>query len=338
MSLKLLYISCHPTLEYNELLVFHRLGFDVRSIGIYTDPRNPIDPQFNPPLFELTQDIEFIQQAKDLYSKWPNILIPIHIVEQFDIVVLVHTYEILERNFENIKNKLIIRRTIGQGGAGYEFNFSKYKNNLKTVRVSKKERGYKHYCGEDAIILGPLDTNLFNGEWKGNIEKVLTVKNRFSKYPQYSKYETWKQIIKEFNYTLIGRENINIPGAISDLPYLSLVEFYRTHRVCLCMPSIPAPITYGFAEALLMGTPVVTIGQGLGELTSQHHEMIEQGVTGFYSDNITELQHYISQLLTDYTLAKKISMECSSRAKTIFSIDSIMIQWKTFFNTIGITY
>ena len=39
--MKILYLSCHLVLEYDELRILTELGHDVTVIGGYIDPRNP---------------------------------------------------------------------------------------------------------------------------------------------------------------------------------------------------------------------------------------------------------------------------------------------------------
>ena len=340
MSINLLYVSCHGTLEYNELKIFNSLGFNVRSIGVYTDPYNPIDQIFNPPLVDLPQDLDFIEKAKNLYSKWPSIPLKGDLIKDFDVIIVAHALEPVQNNFALIKDKIVIRRTVGQGCGAFEHSFLKYAPYIKTVRVSKKERAWRPYAGEDAIILGPVDPYIYDGSWVGTLEKSLTIKNRFNKYPHASRYDVWLDIVKETNYTLVGKENESILGAVSNLSYKELLDYYRAHRVCICMPSRPAPITYGLAEALMMGSPVVTLGPVLGgertANTYEHHEIIQNGITGFYSDNVFELRNYIKDLLSDFNLAKKISNSAKEQAKTLFHPDVIKNKWKDFFKTLGI--
>lgn len=338
--INLLYLSCHSQLEYNELLTFKNLGFNVKSIGAYTDPHHPFNPNEQKVLLDLEPDPDFIAKAKPIQQGWPNTPLTKELVKDFDIIVITHSFEVLDKNFEVIKDKILIRRTVGQGHSGYEALFSKYNNYLKTVRVSKNERNYKPYLGEHAIILGALQPSIYDGNWVGDVQKVLTIKNRIKKNPWHTRYETWKFLVTGFEHLLIGGNNEDVPKALSGVSHATIVEALRHYRVCICMPSRPAPLTYGLQEALMMGIPIITLGPNLGdggEHTYEHHEIIENGVSGFYSDDLYDLRDMIQILLVDDKMAKEISENEKQLANRLFHPKVIQEQWKNFFNSIGVS-
>jgi len=39
--MKILYLSCHAVLEYDELRILNDLGYDVTSVGGYINPKSP---------------------------------------------------------------------------------------------------------------------------------------------------------------------------------------------------------------------------------------------------------------------------------------------------------
>ncbi len=41
--MKLLYLSCHSVLEYDEVKLFKEMGIDVFSHGVYANPNKPSD-------------------------------------------------------------------------------------------------------------------------------------------------------------------------------------------------------------------------------------------------------------------------------------------------------
>lgn len=100
----------------------------------------------------------------------------------------------------------------------------------------------------------------------------------------------------------------------------------------------PAPYTMAFMEAWITGTPVVTIGPALADNPGWAHfnievpSFIQNGVNGFKSDSLIELRKYVSMLLEDYDLAKKISQEGRKSAIELFDKGKIKRQWKEFFD------
>lgn len=64
--MKILYMSCHIVLEYDELRILNDLGYDVTVIGGYIDPKNPhVDTR--PPLI-INSNEERRQKIHNLYN------------------------------------------------------------------------------------------------------------------------------------------------------------------------------------------------------------------------------------------------------------------------------
>jgi glycosyltransferase involved in cell wall biosynthesis len=89
-----------------------------------------------------------------------------------------------------------------------------------------------------------------------------------------------------------------------------------------------------FMEAWMTGMPVVAIGKSLAGFNIEVPQLIANGVNGFTSDSLAELRRYISALLEDYGLAKKISSEGRKKAIELFDKGKIKGQWKCFFDSL----
>lgn len=80
------------------------------------------------------------------------------------------------------------------------------------------------------------------------------------------------------------------------------------------------------------GIPIVSIGQELaGFNTFEVPYLIENGINGFVSDSLLELRKYISVLLENYDMAKRISQEGRKLAIELFDKNTIKEQWREFF-------
>lgn len=88
----------------------------------------------------------------------------------------------------------------------------------------------------------------------------------------------------------------------------------------------------------MTGIPVVAIGKKLAAYQNfmlpieiEVPSMIKNGVNGFTSDSMVDLRNYISQLLDDQNLARRIGEEGRKSAIELFGKEKIKAQWKQFF-------
>jgi len=340
---KLLYLSCHQTLEYDEIKTFHELGFDVFSVGYYTEPANPVN--YTRKKLNIPVDPELVKKVKSLPGFNPGhpVQLTKEIVDPFDVIVCSHFVENLELNWPLFADKVVIRRAIAQGNGSYESRFKKYRDaGIYTVRVSKNERTLPNFAGEDCIIYGSVDPDELYG-WVGDEISVLTVQKWMKRHPKHTRFDAYDIVTKPFNRKLLGKENHDVPWAESDVTYERLIECLQRARVYFSSCSRPAAFTYTFQEAWIMGCPVVTFGPKLGNFHTNHdgkmytvHEFIENEVTGFWSDDLNKLQQYILVLLNNHELAKGISAAGRKRAIELFHPNKIKQDWKDFFKYIGV--
>lgn len=345
---KILYLSCHPTLEYAEVSLLTKLGYDVFPVGFYTHPI-PTDPtrmgediKNNPYLYD-----KFMFYFKDTFNPGHPIQLNEDFVSSFDIIINCQYIENLHFNWELFKNKLVIWRTIGLSDALFERMFTEYRERgLKIVRISPTEDKIIGNIGSDALIRCPVDSNYFNG-WTGEEQKILTVQKRM-KTREYDGFDTtWFSMFNEYESItnkfasqrlLCGKENANVPYAKYNVDEHTLQNYRKTSRVYLSLASRRACLTFTFVEAMLTGMPVVSAGKKLAGYESfEAPDFIENGINGFVSNDINEIQKYIQLLLTDYELAKTISINARQSMLNTFNEENIMNDWKRFFAAYGFT-
>jgi hypothetical protein len=128
--MKILYLSCHETLEADELKVLDSLGHQVFSMGHYVDPLNPLHPTREGALpiktdKELLNKFKYYHDYPKIQKEFGNITIKdilnvyykrIHreFAKNFDAFVIAHFEDNLTLNWESFKGKPIIMRYIGQ--------------------------------------------------------------------------------------------------------------------------------------------------------------------------------------------------------------------------------
>lgn len=336
---KMLYLSCHSILEFDELKLFHEMGVDVFSMGAYTthDPR-----MLNPPRPAL--DFEDDERLVNLALSCTKERLSKEFVDEFDVIMVMHIPRWIRYNWDLFKGKIVIWRTIGQSTIDKEAILKEYRDKgMMIVRYSPKERNLPNYIGEDAIIRFYKDDDEFK-DWTGKKKRVITVAQNITSRAPYLNYNTFLDATEGFDRSLFGMENESA-GFISGgfLEYEQLKNELRTNRVFMFTGTHPASYTLGFMEPFMTGTPVVAVGHGLGNMKYpgcedlyEVSDIIQNGINGFYSDDVATLRHYIKTLMEDENLAKEISQKGRETAIRFFGKDVIKEQWRKFFRGLGV--
>lgn len=355
---KLLYISCHVTLEAAEVETFSNLGFTVVSIGNFLQPQvskelsnidlgnlNYTKHDRLPPKFNTDQELisEFLKNNPDFrcIENRPYKL-PLSFLEKFDVIVVSNYMACLPEILSNVNlnKQVVIWCSVGQTSPWVEAQLFTIRDKIKIIRVSETEEEVAHCAGTDAFIIGSVNEEEFIG-WRGHREVVATVTRAMKRRAVETSFDNYLQITNGFSRVIYGTGNddiSNIPTA--KLSYSELKDVYRDSRVMLCTGSKPAPVTYTFMEALMTGTPIVCLGRELasnGHTTLDFYNLpsyIQNGVNGLYSNSIPELREYLAMLLEDSSLAESISAEARKSALNYFSREVIQEKWINFFRRV----
>jgi len=334
--MKILYLSCHSINEYEDIKMFSELGHEIVSQGAYNNPEKPGD-NMRPPLHGIYYNPEMAELAKTLYWDYTTTsIIPKKLIEWCDIIYILGIHQWLLTNWDRIKHKKVVFRSIGQSIPSTEQILAKFRREgLKIVRYSPVERRIPGYCGEDALIRFYKDEDEYK-DWNGKISRVITVAQNMKNRGWCLHYDIFEKATRGLPRTLYGKQNENAGKLFGGcLNYEELKQAYRDNRVFFYTGTHPAPYTMAFQEAFMTGTPIVSIGKQLAGWDLEIPEIIENGVHGFWSDSIRELHEYTKLLLEDYNLAKKISENARKKAIELFSKHKIREQWKNFFDQLA---
>lgn len=338
IGMKLLYLSCHSVLEYDELSLLTELGLDVFSLGAYTEPRSTSNAR--PALIGLRHDPEDLAAYHELAGQVGDIKCNLtkEFVDRFDVVMIMHMPQWVSRNWEVLRHKQVIWRTIGQSMTPLEKLMARYRaDGLKIVRYSPMEENIPGYCGADAVIRFYKDPDEFKG-WIGHDRHVITSSQLMVPRPWACNYFLYQRVTAPFPRKLYGSGNEEAgPFSKGDIPFEELKQALRAHRVYFSTGTRPASYTLNFIEAWMTGIPVVVIGPKLGnDPHFPDHDLYEIprliscGKDGFWSDDEQQLQEMIQSLLNDESLACRIS-ECGRRtAIKYFGKATIKKQWNQF--------
>jgi len=335
-KLRMLYLSCHSVLEYDELKLFAELGIEVFSHGAYLDPNAPEDSMR--PGFPGKRHDQLIKLAR----KHPKAKLPREFVEPFDIIYGMHVHAWIINNWQVCRDKIVIWRSIGQSCASDENALRWYRDEgMKIVRYSPMERAIPGYIGEDAVIRFYKDPDEFQ-DWNGAIPAVINVTQNLKNRAAFCGYEYFLQATEGFSRKVYGPCNENLGSLFGGLlSYEELKQVYRDNRVYFYTGTTPACYTLNFVEAYMTGIPIVAIGPALGnapylpgQFTYEIQNLIINGETGFVSNDIERLRKKIKLLLGSKDEADYISTNARRRAIELFGKEKIKKQWEDFFNSL----
>ncbi|MBT2618559.1 MULTISPECIES: glycosyltransferase [unclassified Bacillus (in: firmicutes)] len=326
--MRILYISVHEVLEYDELKIFNELGYECFSHGAYSRPH--IGSSLRPPIPEMNYDPNFA----DLVDHSPNKdNLDSRLIDDKDIIIIMHSPSIVVNNWDKIKHKRVIWRSIGQSVSSVEQVLKPYREQgLEIVRYSPREKMIPAYLGEDAIIRFYKDPLEYNG-WNGNNNQIMALNQSMKQRAVDCNYDFFHKTCKGFPVKLFGGGNEGLPESAGKITYEQLKQEMRDNRIFFYTGTQVTSYTLGFIEAFMTGIPIVSIGEKQGnhqfykQQTFEIQDIIENGKEGYVSDNISELKMYISELMNNHQFAKEISDRARIKAINLFGKDNIKKQW-----------
>jgi len=258
--MKLLYLSCHSVLEYDEVKLFKELGIDVFSHGVYANPNRPGDVK-RPPIKG-----DFDHHLVYLSYRYGKDNLPREIIESFDVVMVQHVPTWVVRNWEVMKDKIVIWRSIGQSTIDVERMLEQARREgLKIVRYSPRERTIPGFIGEDAVIRFYKDPADF-GPYTGEKRRIFNISQSLAQRVDFCNYDVFKKVVKDYPWKIAGSENEQLGDHwIGCVDYETLCEELRKSRVYFYTGTYPASYTLNFIEAWMTGIPVVALGPKVGK-------------------------------------------------------------------------
>lgn len=339
--MKILYLSCHEILEFDEVRLFHEMGHEVFSPGAYVCPDNKGDQGMRPSIPGLKYDPEIASMWAKHDAVHPSVdgksYLTKEIVDKFDVVIVMHIPDWISKNWEVMKHKTVIWRTIGQSLASTEQQLAPYRNQgLKVVRYSPRETNIPGFIGQDALIRFYKDPNDYK-DWNGKKKNVVTFAQHMEARASHCNYNLFESATRPFSRKLFGPGN-NQPGfGMGKVPYSQLLQEMRDNRVYFYTGTHPASYTLNFMEAWMTAIPIVAIGPQHGNSAAwRNHnlyeiqDLIQNGVNGFVSDDPRMLTSHIQMLMNSDSLAQTISEEGRKSAIRHFGKDMISRAWDAY--------
>jgi glycosyltransferase involved in cell wall biosynthesis len=336
--MNVLLLTSHSIAEYDDLRMLSDLGYDVFSIGAYTNPAQPGDDKrpalpdvpYHPELEALCWE----QRAR--HGDDPGFVIDwakgdLHpgIVDWADAIIVHHFPEAwIAGQWDRIRDKRVIWRTCGQSDPRLEAEMARL-DGLEIVRYSPKERNLGNYAGETALIrFGkyPADWGGWTGHWPvvGNVSQHAPEPHGRD---DALNWRFWEEATAGLPRTFAGPHSEKI-GGLGALPYDEMRDYLRRIRAYLYTGTQPASYTLGLIEAMMTGVPVVSIGPSW--MTWQRdlfegHELVPQ-----WSDRPEYVAGTLKLWLASMSDARHWSSFQRERAIAHFGIETVGPQWREF--------
>lgn len=336
--MKILYLSCHSVLEYDEVKLFHELGYEIFSPGAYLDPSGG---DLRPEIPGLVYDPDILEQFHRICGNHPgedakDYLTP-EFVDNFDTVIIMHTPRWVQRNWNAIKNKRVIWRTIGQSVASTEASLRPYRDQgMEIVRYSPQEIHIPGFIGQDAMIRFYKDPQEYKG-WTGIRKRVINFTQDMQKRDGACNFTFFEQVTRPFPRGLYGIGSENLPWGHGKVPFPDLKQAMRDNRAYFYTGTHPASYTLNFIEAWMTGIPIVAIGEDKGNAEwCRNHKLYEipslitNHQDGFWGDDLLQLRNFLDLLINNDNIARVISTNARQSAIRHFGKDMIGNAWKAY--------
>jgi glycosyltransferase involved in cell wall biosynthesis len=343
--MKILYLSCHVVLEFDELRILNQLGHDVTVIGGYLDPKNP-HVNTRPPL-NIETNKEREQKIHRLFEYNKNKGIPIEncsntltkeVVDDYDCIIVMHKMDWVEKNWDIIKNKIVILRTIGQNLKNNELSIKPYiEKGLKVLRYSPKERELNSYAGEHGLIRFLKYKSDFK-ERKNEKKCVITFGQNISERKNWCGSSVIETVSKRLPFKLYGPKNESYLFNGGKLSYDNQLDEYAKNSCYLYTGTFPALYTLNFIEAMLAGIPIVSVGKKLSQTFVEPYPFevpyILDEINGYYLDDVDSIVNTLNILLEDNDINEQISNNQIELADNLFSVEKNINKWNDFLNNL----
>jgi glycosyltransferase involved in cell wall biosynthesis len=332
--MKIHYLSCHSILEYDEVQLLTDLGHEVFSNGAYLDPAGHITLP-RPAIKNAARYDDYIPFAMN----FPKTKLPDELIEPFDVIIVMHSPDVIIHNWERIKHKKVIWRTIGQSTSGVESSLKPMREQgLKIIRYSPNERRISNYIGEDALIRFYKDEDELSG-WHGNGGGVVSFAQSLKGRRSHCHYDEVIAVMEKFNGIVYGPGNDDLGqyngGAV---PYETQIKKMQEARVMPYGGTAPASYTLSFIEALMMGLPIVAINNQMANIIYDFDfyevEEILRSIGGIVCGTIDEMISQTEELLNNESYAKEVSDRQRAYAIDVFGKKKIIKQWEEFLSNI----
>lgn len=275
--MNILYLSCHGTLEYDEVKLLTGMGHDVFCIGDRGGNERPSIRGRDGRCGWLSGE-----DAALCYANGQGNL-PDHVVERADAIICMHVSKWLAGQWERVRRKKCFLRLIGQHYSGLGDRLKPLTDQgLKVIPYWRTDAALNdlHPGQTTEEVRFYKDEDEFGG-WTGQRRMVLTVCNEITRGDGSACHaEAYKAATDGLPRLLVGKKNRFFGDFTARVPYWMLKELYRECAVYFYVGTEPATYTLNLIEAMMTGVPIIALDTGatseLASFTSNDpHELGE---------------------------------------------------------------
>lgn len=343
--MNILYCSLHDILEYNELRLLTDLGHDVFSVGSsYSQPHDGGNGK-RPPLKNMKFHEDLIKFSQDKENLAPEL------IDWADVIILMHidAKRSWLKNWDRMKKKKVIYRSIGQCSPGIETFLRTYRDEgLKIVRYSPNEKNIEGFAGEDAMIRFHQYVDEWP-EWRGRRPRVMACVQSFKTRDMgftrdWVGYRLWKKsvVVPGIERIVYGIGNHNMEEWAGEQDFEGLKKAFSEEGCAFVFGTHPAPYTLSIQEMACVGMPMAVAGEGVRWLNgadpnwSRNQWEVPEMFKGacLVAENIEEMTSNIKRLIADHAFAYDLGQKAKQKARELFDVSVIRPQWESFLNSI----
>lgn len=307
--------SCHASLEYDQALMFLRMGHLVAgSFDVGSNQR---------PKIKGVTDVSY--PLEDAIEGGADMVV-LHQVEDYS--------HVFECSCKAMGKRPVILHAFGQGcKTQHAHTVRVCVDNKNAYVVAYSITDYNRFMEmgmpieKCAMIRFGKELSEFKGDWTGRMPVCYMTCNSILRRGDGCGISVVKNLIEASTIPLLitGRETSQVSLGVDDLSYAGMRNLYKQARCYLAIGTQPAPYTLTPVEAMCSGTPVVAYNNGCG--------IVNEGFPVLVANSAREINDTVSALIENRQYASMWSIRSLNYAKENFEMEIVANQWQDFMDT-----
>ncbi len=336
--MRILYVSIHEILEYDEVRLLTGLGHQVFPLGYHHLRGAPIGGMrpildLGPEHAELQQRFEAMGCHYDVFNPIDGTVLTPEFVALFDLTIVMMNPYFTHRFAPALSVRPVVLRTIGQGLDEWEGEYAALRQwGVRILRYAQVESDQPSFCGADGLIRFYKDPADFP-PWRGDNPAALSFAANFAdRYPE--QFALWRDATEGLPALLGGPGNPEGLGRVAPAEQAELLAGCRAYFYC---SGLELPYTLNFIEAWMAGIPLVVMDEGLLPRAHRYSEisrLITPGTDALLARSVTEARIMLQGLLADPQAGARIGAAGRNSAIRHFGFATISEQWRGFLDAI----
>lgn len=329
--MRILYVSIHEILEYDEVRLLTALGHQVFPLG-YHHPRTPVGGMrplvdLGPGHAELQDRFDAMGCRYDVFNPIEGTVLTAEFVALFDLTIVMMNPFFTHHFAAALSVRPVVLRTIGQGLDEWEGQYAALRQwGVRILRCAAVEALQPGYAGADGLIRFYKDPEDFP-PWRGDNPAVLSFAAHFAdRYPQ--EFALWQEATNGLPALLGGPGNPDGIGRVEPQEQAALLAGCRAYFYC---SGLALPYTLNFIEAWMAGIPVVVMDAGQTPGAKPYSEiarLITPGHDALLARSATEARIMLQGLIADPAAGARIGATGRRSAIIHFGREMISEQWR----------